>query len=151
MTTDNTNISKMRLAQPSVRRLPPVTNSNRPENNSDNIVRVNFSQRQEVAGTNKTSAAEVKVSAENNQTEGEIKKSIVELNSSTQLISRNLEFHIDKESGKTVITVLDTDSNEVIRQIPSEQLLEISSRISKLQENNMQDSQAAGILFISKT
>jgi len=151
MTTDYTNMSNMGLTQPNVRRLPPVTNSLKTENNTDNIVRINFSQRQDVAHTNETSKIEGKVLANNKHAEGEVKQSIVELNNSSQLISRNLEFHIDKNSGRTVITVLDTDSKEVIRQIPSEQLLEISSRLNELQVSNLEDIQAAGILFNGKT
>ena len=39
---------------------------------------------------------------------------------------RNLNFRVDKGSGRTVITVVDAATQEVIRQIPSEEVLAVS-------------------------
>lgn len=39
---------------------------------------------------------------------------------------RNLSFHVDEVSGRTVITVLDAATAEVVRQIPSEEVLALS-------------------------
>ena len=39
---------------------------------------------------------------------------------------RSLSFHIDKGSGRTVITVVDAATNEVVRQIPAEEVLALS-------------------------
>ena len=36
---------------------------------------------------------------------------------------RNLAFHVDEASGRTVITVLDATTSAVVRQIPSEEVL----------------------------
>jgi flagellar protein FlaG len=44
-------------------------------------------------------------------------------------MDRNLAFHIDDASGKTVITVLDKRTQEVIRQIPNEEVLSIAQRL----------------------
>jgi flagellar protein FlaG len=39
---------------------------------------------------------------------------------------RNLTFRVDEGSGRTVITVVDASTHEVIRQIPSEEVLALS-------------------------
>ena len=143
MTTDYLNSTIVGASQPHLRRSPSVTDNKEAQAKTDNIVRVDFDQRQKVADSSQVKAD--KLSA------NEINDSVSELNSSNQLISRNLEFHIDNDSGRTVITVRDTKSNEVIRQIPSEQLLEISSRLKELQKGNNENSSATGILFTSQS
>lgn len=43
------------------------------------------------------------------------------------LTQRKLEFSIDEDSGRNVVKVIDSDSGEVIRQFPSEEVLKLSS------------------------
>lgn len=50
-----------------------------------------------------------------------------------QPITNNLEFSIDDDTGKTVVKVMDTSTKEVIRQIPSEEILEIARALDRLQ------------------
>lgn len=47
--------------------------------------------------------------------------------------AQNLQFSIDKELGRTIVRVMDTSTNEVIRQIPSEEMVAISKALDKLQ------------------
>ena len=44
---------------------------------------------------------------------------------------RDLQFKIDKDSGQTVITVLDSETREVIRQIPHERLVQLANHLDK--------------------
>lgn len=44
----------------------------------------------------------------------------------TQIISRDLSFSVDEASGETVIRVVDPETDEVVRQIPSEEVLRIA-------------------------
>ncbi len=53
------------------------------------------------------------------------------LNDFVQQTQRDLNFRVDKESGRTVVTVTDASTDEVIRQIPSKEALE---RIKNLEE-----------------
>ena len=46
-------------------------------------------------------------------------------------LNKNLRFSVDEKSGREVISVVDKASGELIRQIPSEEMLELASRISK--------------------
>lgn len=44
--------------------------------------------------------------------------------------ARNLQFSIDEGSGRTVVKVVDSNTKEVIRQIPSEEILAIAESLS---------------------
>lgn len=44
--------------------------------------------------------------------------------------SRALEFQVDKQSGRTVIRVVNPENGELIRQIPSEEIVQIASTLS---------------------
>ena len=44
-----------------------------------------------------------------------------ELNGLMQSIRRELHFSIDSDSGRTVIKVVDAETQEIVRQIPSEE------------------------------
>ncbi|WJW74583.1 flagellar protein FlaG [Thiohalobacter sp. IOR34] len=48
------------------------------------------------------------------------------LNDYAQQMNRELRFSIDEDSGRTVIRVIDPDSEEVIRQIPPEEILSLA-------------------------
>ena len=59
----------------------------------------------------------------------ELDETISQLNSSLQNIQRNLEFSVDKEVGMIVINVKDKNTDEVLRQIPSEEFLELARNL----------------------
>lgn len=44
-----------------------------------------------------------------------------------------LQFSLDESSGQTIARVVDSETGEVIRQIPSKELLEIAHAIDKMQ------------------
>lgn len=50
-----------------------------------------------------------------------------------QQLNRNLEFVVDEETQKDVVKVIDTETKEVIRQFPSEEMLAIARALDKLQ------------------
>ena len=47
--------------------------------------------------------------------------------------ANSLDFSIDEQSGKTVVRITDADTGEIIRQIPSREMLEIAHSLDKLQ------------------
>lgn len=55
------------------------------------------------------------------------------LNNFVQQTQRDLNFRVDKESGVTVVTVTDTITEEVIRQIPSKEALERLQHLEDIQ------------------
>ncbi|HHZ87532.1 MAG TPA: flagellar protein FlaG [Chromatiaceae bacterium] len=57
---------------------------------------------------------------------------VTNLNEFVQSISRELNFTVDDTSGKTVIKVIDSVTDKVIRQIPSEEVLALSRHLDEL-------------------
>lgn len=50
-----------------------------------------------------------------------------------QPVAKNLEFSVDAETNKVVVKIIDTETHEVVRQYPSEQLLAIAHTLNKLE------------------
>lgn len=64
----------------------------------------------------------------------EIEKAVKNIQEAVkQIASNNLQFSIDQDSGRTVVRVVDADTGDTIRQIPSEEMLNISKALDKLQ------------------
>ena len=62
-----------------------------------------------------------------------LKQATDQLNQAIKLMANNLQFTIDEETGIDVVKVVDTDTKEVIRQFPSEEILAIAKAIDQLQ------------------
>lgn len=73
-------------------------------------------------------------------TDKEVNDTVDELNSFLQDMKRNLSFSVDDTSGQSVILVKDSESEEVIRQIPSEELVVLRKKMDDL----------TGLLFDTK-
>lgn len=58
-----------------------------------------------------------------------VRKALESLNSHVQNLHRSLRFSVDQNSGDTVVKIVDSETNQVIRQIPSEELLVIAERM----------------------
>src|SRR5690606_32426070 len=61
----------------------------------------------------------------------ELNDAVAQLNDYVQSIQRDLSFEIDEASGKTVITVLDRKTQEVVRQIPDEVALRLARNLQQ--------------------
>ena len=58
-------------------------------------------------------------------------KTVEELSTLVQGLNRELNFSVDDDSGKTIIKVIDSETDEVIRQIPSEEVVEMAQMIDQ--------------------
>lgn len=85
-------------------------------------------KRQEVASQQKPSDVMKDMPKE------ELDETISQLNDSLQNVQRNLEFSIDKEVGQIVINVRDRETDEIVRQIPSEDVLELAKNLHAASE-----------------
>jgi flagellar protein FlaG len=56
---------------------------------------------------------------------------VTELNDYMQNFNRSLQFTVDDSSGDTVVKVIDSDTDEVVRQIPSQALLDARNAAEK--------------------
>ena len=61
-----------------------------------------------------------------------LENSVSQLKELVQSVQRDLQFSIDDFSGRTVITVLDSKTEEIIRQIPSDEVLALAKNIASM-------------------
>lgn len=64
-------------------------------------------------------------------------KVIQQINENEQVVQRELNFSIDKDSGKTVIKIMDLATKEVIRQIPNEEALSFARKLNEGADLNL--------------
>jgi len=65
--------------------------------------------------------------------QSQIRKALEEANRKMQSLGGSLEFSVDQQTGKTVVRIIDTSTNQLIRQIPSEEMLTIAKSLDRLQ------------------
>ena len=93
-------------------------------------------QKVEVETPMPTTAAEVLQNME--QSKADIEASAKELQRLSDMVTgHRLHFNVNSETNKVVVTVVDASTNEVIRQIPSEEVQKIQARMKH----------AIGVLF----
>jgi len=61
---------------------------------------------------------------------------VEQLNNHAQAVNRDLHFSVDDDSGRTVIKVINSETAELVRQIPSEEVLKLSQTIRETVEGN---------------
>jgi len=59
----------------------------------------------------------------------ELQQAVTQLNDRVQQVQRDLLFSVDDSSGRTVVRVVNTETDEVVRQMPTEEALRISRNI----------------------
>jgi flagellar protein FlaG len=60
-----------------------------------------------------------------------LQQKVTELNDYMQNFNRTLQFTVDENSGDSVVKVIDSETEEVVRQIPSEALLDARNAAEK--------------------
>jgi flagellar protein FlaG len=82
----------------------------------------------------------------------DIREAISEINSFVQNVQRDLSFNLDETSGRAVIQVVDRDSGDLIRQIPTEEVLAIATLLRDIGSNTTDQSEVPpGLLFSGST
>lgn len=74
------------------------------------------------------------------KSEEQINQAVQKIQETVDNLAHNLRFLIDEDTGKTIIKVMDVRTEEVIRQIPTEEAIEIARTLDKVQ----------GLLFSDK-
>lgn len=62
-----------------------------------------------------------------------LNKAVNSINRFINTVASSIEFSIDESSGRTLIKVVDTDTNTVLRQFPTKEAIAISNELDKLQ------------------
>lgn len=61
----------------------------------------------------------------------ELKNAVAEINTALQNEKRSIQFKIDDTTGQTIVQIVDSKTGEQIKQIPSEEALNISKQITE--------------------
>lgn len=85
---------------------------------------------------NSGDVAVVQESAQKKVDGEELQNAVIELNKAVQNIQRNLEFSVDDITGRTVVKVVDKQTDEVIRQMPSEEALKLAQHMHEQKADN---------------
>lgn len=125
-----------------------IVNRAAEQQNAENNSEVNPSSRS-VSRLQSPENANVSAdNADNESNEGssiqDIEVAVGEVRDFVQSQQRNLDFSFNSESNQPVVQVTDTETGELIRQIPSEEVLALSDRIRGLQSDV---GEAVGVLF----
>jgi flagellar protein FlaG len=62
----------------------------------------------------------------------QVEQAVRELNAALQIRSVGLQFEVDEDTDKVIVKVLDRDSGELIRQIPSEDIRSLTRALEEL-------------------
>jgi len=73
-----------------------------------------------------------------------LQKAVSDITAYVQNLQRDLQFRIDTELGRLVVSVVDSETKEIIRQIPSEDVLE---RARYLEESSVAEGVSDGLLL----
>ncbi len=74
--------------------------------------------------------------------ESELRSAADDANKVLQQSQNNLEFSVDSDTDMTVVKLIDSETGDVIRQIPSEQMLKIANSIQELQQGQLLSQKA---------
>jgi len=70
--------------------------------------------------------------ADNEQNPGKLTQVAAELSDMMSMMRKGLAFKVDENSGQAVVTVLDRDTGDIIRQMPSEEALKLAEKLSEV-------------------
>ena len=61
-----------------------------------------------------------------------VNEAIEKLKHAGEIFNRRLDFRVDEETNRVVVKVVDTTTDKVIKEIPSEQLLQLAAKIQEM-------------------
>ncbi len=96
--------------------------------------RVSESQNEVVSRQSLIEAGNSPPSGRANESQDTANESLIEamdqIEQFVQIIDRDLQFRVDEESGRTIITVVDAETDEVVRVIPSEEMQAVARALA---------------------
>lgn len=91
----------------------------------------------EISDTGLTPAQRVSEVSQSNKSEAQsLENAVSKLNEYVQIVRRSIQFEIDDLTGREIVKVLDRDTDELIRQIPTEEVLNFARQLA---EQNQSD------------
>jgi flagellar protein FlaG len=71
--------------------------------------------------------------ARNPMDSGGLQAAVEKMQKFVSMAASDIKFSVDEDSGVTVVKVIDRETKDVIRQIPSEEMLDLAQALDKLQ------------------
>jgi flagellar protein FlaG len=99
------------------------------------IIAVKSAPPVDIRSSSKPSETENVAKKKAGANEGEVQKAVDQLNNYIQTVQRDLHFSLDKDSGALVVKVIDSKTDTVIRQMPSEESLKLARHLAEEQNN----------------
>ena len=72
------------------------------------------------------------VPAENDGVSDPLRRAVSEINSSLAAHGRHLSIHMHEATGRRVVTVYNSDTNEVVREIPPDRVLDVHANVMEM-------------------
>jgi flagellar protein FlaG len=96
--------------------------------------------RPSVDGAGKTAAAPATPAKADKQPQrAELNNAVADLNKVAQAASQGVRFSVDEDTGRTVVKVVDTQTDKVLRQIPTVEALKLWRSIEQMQGVMLRD------------
>ncbi len=112
---------------------PPAAVAGSPPRSDAISLAVRSAQAQEAVSETRNEAPLAAVRETRKADLQDLQDAVKKVEKFTAPLASDLQFKIDEETGVRVIKVMDRTTHEVIRQIPSEEMLAIASTLEQLQ------------------
>jgi flagellar protein FlaG len=89
--------------------------------------------------------------AQQRQSAQELSQATKDISDYIQTVSRSLQISVDGDLGATVIKVLDSETDEIVRQIPAEEILQIARFLAEQQAGADSAASVKGLLMDSES
>ena len=66
-------------------------------------------------------------------TKEEVQEAVKEIQQNVGNNSTDLKFSVDEKSGRTIVSVIDSETRQVVRQIPSEEIMRMARAMDRMQ------------------
>jgi flagellar protein FlaG len=63
----------------------------------------------------------------------ELKAAVKDIQEFVSTVTTDLRFVVDKETGRLIVSVVDSKTQQILRQIPSEDIMKIAKNIDRMQ------------------
>ena len=101
---------------------------------------VSAGRQSEVMRGNAVASVDAEAGRVTAQLQSTVEETVERVASHVQQINRALKFSVDSDSGYTIVKVIDRDTDELVRQIPSETFLSIARSLQESGQGLFDDS-----------
>lgn len=93
---------------------------------------VELDSRASIKAVEEAEKAKAEQAKPEEQDKQELQNLVDELSDMMSVMRKGLAFKIDEDSGTNIVSVLDIDSGDIIRQIPNEEALKLAQKLSEV-------------------